>query len=179
MRIPGKKVAILTVGILLVLSCCANGVILRFSLDGESEAPETLDAMSGDIFTMYIVSFSPGEPYWKEVWDPVGVIGDVWIYPEAGDLATITRPPPGYDGWVGIYIVAEDSMGNILAGKHFGFEVTVPSDLPVGESLFFQMNSFGAPDDSIRIVVVPEPATVSLLGIGVLMLLRRRRRFVG
>lgn len=167
-----KTVTILSMGILLSMTYSASGVIVRFSLDGENPAPDTLDVVPGEIFTMYVVSYSPGESYLKEMDAPVLLtVEDDWIYPEAGDLASVLTLSP----WT-FEVSADDSMGEILAGKHFAFEVMVALDTVVGERDYFYLWSGPDPDDAIRITVVPEPGTMMMLGLGALGLWRRRKK---
>jgi len=159
------------VGILLVHSCCANGIILKFSLDGQTPAPDEMHVVPGDFFTLYVVSYSPGESYFKHMDAPMllTTIEDTWIYPEAGDLASITESSPwNFD------VTAADSLGQVLAGKHFGFDVSIRMDVDVGEVRHFYLWSGPGPDDSIRVKVVPEPSSAVILAIGALLLRKRR-----
>ena len=165
----GLVAGVVAVVLLLSVAHRSSGVIVRFSLDGENPAPDELDVVPGDVFTMYVVSYSPGESYLKEMDAPVLLtVEDDWIYPEAGDLASVLSLSP----WT-FEVSADDSMGEILAGKHFAFEVMVPLDTVVGERDYFYLWSGPGPDDYLRLTVVPEPGTVALLGLGAVMLRRK------
>jgi len=165
-----KKLFLLVM--VLGIAPLANALMVRLSFDGVNPAPDAVDVFPEQILPMYIISDGDGESYWEEFYDPslVGTISNLQSYPAAGDLASISTIEPGY-----FRVTADDSAGNIEAGKHFSFDLTIIPDASPGDWAHFHMFNGPIPDDTIRLNVVPEPATVLLLGLGGLALLRKRR----
>jgi hypothetical protein len=151
-----------------------NALTVRLSLDGVSAAPDAIDVLPGEVVCMYVISDSDGVNYWKDLWmgSDLAVISNVQSYLAAGDLASVTEitgANPMFE------LEANDSGGNVQAGKHFGFDVIVASDGTPGSGTRIRIASGTLADDMVVVNVVPEPATVLLLGLGGLVLLRRGR----
>lgn len=168
MKVERKKSGILIFGIVLAFASYTNAAVVKFSFDGETAAPDAHNVAPGEVFIMYAISLSPGEGYGRAIFGSTSIIGDVWAYPEAGDLAEIWRSASA------VSLVAADSQENILAGRHFGFDIAIPSDSEYGEFLYLSLEST-RDFDSIEFHVVPEPGTVALLSLGGLLAFRRRR----
>ena len=161
-----KKLFLLVM--VLGIAPSANALMVRLSLDGVNPAPDAIDVLAGQIIPMYVISDSDGVSYWEDMGSALAPISNVEIYPAAGDLASF-----GVGGYN--RIIADDSAGNILAGKHFSFDLTIIPDASPGDWAHFHMYNVTIPDDTIRLNVVPEPATLMLFGLGGLALLRRRK----
>ena len=161
-----KKLFLLVM--VLGIAPSANALMVRLSLDGVNPAPDAIDVLAGQIIPMYVISDSDGVSYWEDMGSALAPISNVEIYPAAGDLASF-----GVGGYN--RIIADDSAGNILAGKHFSFDLTIIPDASPGDWAHFHMFNGTIPDDTIRLNVVPEPATLMLFGLGGLALLRRRK----
>lgn len=163
------KKKVLALVMVLGIASSANALMVRLSLDGINPAPDAVDVFPGEVLPMYVVSYSPGESYWEEMSTWLATITNVVSYPAAGDLADISG-----NIW-GCIITADDSAGNIQAGIHFSFDLTIIPDASPGDWAHFHMFHAPGPDDTVRLNVVPEPAAVLLLGLGGLALLRKRR----
>jgi len=101
--------------------------------------------------------------------------------PAAGDLANIADLSYiwEYNPDVTCYefeLEAADSGGNIEAGKHFGFDLTISMDATPGTWEYLHLDSTPIPDDTVVINVIPEPGTIFLFALGGLALLRTRRK---
>ena len=153
-----KKLLVLVMILGMVPS--ANAVIVRLSLDGINPAPDAVDVFPGQVLPMYVVSYSAGVSYWEEMGTGLATITNVVSYPAAGDLAEISGDIWGYK------LTADDSAGNIKAGMHFSFDLTIIPDASPGDWDYFHLFNSPIPDDTVHLNVVPEPATLFLLGFG-------------
>ena len=160
---------LLALMLVLAIAPMANALMVRLSLDGVNPAPDAIDVLAGQIIPMYVVSYSAGESYWEEMSTWLATITNVVSYPAAGDLADISG-----NIWV-LEITADDSAGNILAGIHFSFDLAIAPEATQGTTEYLTLHSAPMPDDTVILNVVPEPATLLLLGLGGLALLRNRR----
>ena len=166
---------LLAIVVVLLMPAAANALTVRLSLDGVNPAPDAIDVMPSEVIDMYVISDGAGQGYWQYLWTGTGlaIISGVQSYPAAGDLASITDVGETYPRY---RLEANDSEGNILAGKHFGFDVTIAWDAPAGAVRYVKLAAGTLPTDSVAVNVVPEPGTVLLLGLGGLVLLRIRKR---
>ena len=169
-----KTIIYLTVMIFTVFAISsANAALVQFSLDGNEPTPESIDVFPGDNFTMYVISDS-NEPYGRSLIvkniDPVS-ISNVQSYPAAGDLADID--PFIGSLFSGFKLMANDSAGNILAGRHFSFDLAIAPDAQIGEQTYIDLilPSIG---EVLILNVIPEPATVLLLSFGGILFYRKR-----
>jgi hypothetical protein len=120
------------------------------------------------------------------------------VYTATVDLATFTALSPEYAwSWVGFYVVPDggsfttlnvekygwNSLGNgnlnteIPTGQFGTFSVSWDStgSSYVGEVLILRFQSDRVYYDNVRMEAIPEPATLAILGLGGLGLLRRRK----
>jgi len=148
----------------------AHATIVSLSLDGVNPAPDSVDVFAGDTFKMYIISDTADQGYVRILSSPKSdpLISNVQSYPAAGSLSDITD----------ISTVSEyrfdlktDGVG-IEAGKHFSFDVAIDAGAAFGDGGWIRVR---VPADYVYFNVVPEPATVLLLGLGGVVLLRNRR----
>ncbi len=154
---------------IFIIAPSASALMVRLSLDGVNPAPETIDVVPAQVIPMYVISDSDGVSYWEDMGSVLAPISNVEIYPAAGDLASF-----GVGGYN--RIIANDSAGNIKAGIHFSFDLTILPDATEEDSSYFHMYNSPLPDDTIYINVVPEPASVFLFGLASLALLRKRKK---
>ena len=163
------KIKLLAVMLVLGMTPWASASMVRFSVDGVNPAPETIDVLAGQVFGMYVISDS-NVSYRKRLIteSPPAAISNVQSYTAAGDLADISVDNLGY------VLIADDSDDNIQAGIQFSFDLTIAQDAIPGDTGYIGLETFVAPDDTVILNVVPEPATVLLLGLGGLLLRKRR-----
>lgn len=97
------------------------------------------------------------------------------MYPEAGDMGSVKRYE--YVGWGFGYGILACSITSVPGGKQFEFiyHNCAPPARYVTITLWDSADGYDTPQDTIIIVDVPEPSTITLLALGGLALLRRRK----
>ena len=164
---------ILTLILVLGMASTANAYIVSFSLDGVNPAPDSVDVFAGDTFKMYIISDTADQGYIRILSslksDPLA-ISNVQSYPAAGSLSDITDITTVSEYK---FFLETDGVG-IEVGKHFSFDVAIDAGAAFGDGGWIRVRDPAA-GDYVNFNVVPEPATVLLLGLGGIVLLRRRR----
>ena len=169
-----RKGLLATVMVVL-MAAVGNALTVRLSVDGINPAPDAINVVPGEVLCMYVISDSDGTSYFKWIHtDEPARISNVEGYPAAGDVASITDLSTELISE--FRLEADDSGGNIQAGKHFGFDVMVGAGATPGSVRDVWLDSGVIPDDSVAVNVVPEPGTVLLLGLRGLVLLRIRKR---
>jgi hypothetical protein len=119
--------------------------------------------------TVYIVSDSDG-PY-PSIWidDEAGLITSIVPLPASDPPARVQDP--AVIG--GPYWTVESGM-NPVAGNHFLVTLEATS-AHAGNTYHIYLDTYGVNDD-LTVNVLPEPASVFMLALGGLALLRRRRK---
>ena len=104
---------------------------------------------------------------------PNVTIGAGVIYAAAGEDATIQAGPPAH-AWVSAADLTGTPLDTVVAGKHFSWEIHCDEEGDV----YIDLISLDRATvyDSIIVHQIPEPATIALLGLGSLFLMRRRRK---
>jgi hypothetical protein len=121
-------------------------------------------AMTGGIAVGSYINVSAGDNA-VHTWYAPPVGG--WTIVPAGDGYTSS----GNALWIGSPVPADDVI--------FTHEFHVPDGLQASDEILIDYNiaySGGAQAGQIMLHVIPEPATIALLGLGALSLLRRRRK---
>ena len=104
----------------------------------------------------------------------IGSFSALTALPAAGDDAAIGDDPYGYAGYWKLDALDSATPFNIAAGKQFTFTYT-PSDFTnVTQTITLYNEGWTASIDVLKIVQVPEPITIALLGLGGLFLRRRK-----
>ena len=155
-----KKLLIL----MLVLGMVpAANAALTWSVDGVIIGPGTV--------VVQLISDSD-QPY-TSVWvgadcSPVAEITSITALPAAVDGTAVVT---AYPGWWLVEAVDFTLPSDIVAGPHF--DVTIRG-LSLGT---YTINSdfYGTAGPNDTLLIIPEPMTVALLGLGGLFLLRRRK----
>ena len=165
---------ILTLILVLGTVSTANAIVVRLSFDGVEPAPDSMDVLAGDTFKMYVISDTAGQAYGRDLIMPVDdplSIDNVQSYSAAGSDASVSAP---YTTalYHGFYL--ETGGVGVEAGKHFSFDVAIDAGAAFGDEGWIGVITPGV-GDYVDFHVVPEPGTVLLLGLGGLVLLRRRR----
>ncbi len=155
--------------LILGLTQAANAVYIQVdgqagnSFDVNGSATITVTGQDGSSWLGYLI-VEEGS---------AGVLADAIKLDAAGDLGAAW--PYAEAGWgVGYELTAATSGSNpITAGSQFTFNFTGNLGDSAKVSLYLDPD-YTVPVASVNLTVVPEPATVFLLGIGGLLLRRRR-----
>jgi hypothetical protein len=169
-----KKILMFT--IVMGFASAANaGIVLDLTSSNYNVNP-------GEVVTLSVTSDTSGAGgnYWSylEMNLPSLVsVGTPVATAAAGNIASVTD----YSSvsLLDVELAANDSGGNVVAGLHFTASATVSLSAVGGDVIAIWIT--GPNDgtysmhDSVALTVIPEPMTMSLLALGGLGLLRRRR----
>jgi hypothetical protein len=177
---------LLTLMLVLFLASAANAIVVTFSTDGGSNDSDDVDlvATAGGSYTIDVLSDTGGTGgvYWSYLEMDLpsdGTVADddpetnITINTNAGNLADVTDY--SVSDLLDVELFAGDSAGNIVAGIHFTFSLDIDSGW---DETPFDIWLTGPNDDTYTEVawlhVIPEPMTIALLGLGGLLLRRRK-----
>jgi hypothetical protein len=163
-----KKVLILLM--ILGFGSLANGdTVLSWSVDAVTlDINETVNVtLDADVSTVFDSK--------KWVGNTAGTIAeivDITARAAAGDDYTIENPATtGYPGWWTVFSKDFESPFNLDSGPQY--DVTIKG-LVAGTYSLDSDDYGGSDNDILEITVVPEPITIALLGLGGLLLRRRK-----
>jgi hypothetical protein len=183
------KEKLLILMLVLGLASTANAYI-ELSVNGDTTVEE-VDLYIGESLVIGVhgsaaesystIIIIEGDPGGGGEWGDSGAAAPGYYYeagypvvlPAAGDMAGAGRYEDA--GWgFGYWLIAEQSVGSVPAGLHFEllYRCRGPENEYVTISLW---RDFGLAEDTIVIHQIPEPATICLLALGGLLLLRRRK----
>jgi hypothetical protein len=172
-----KKLLVLM--LVLGMATAANATVQLY-IDG-SPIGSSLDVVTGTTLTIqvysdevanwggYLMLDDPGSD---------GALSNPQTYAAAGNMGSMT--PYSYAGWgYGYTVTTSDSGGATQAGVQHSADWDTTS-LDVGDSatvsLYDGRVSSYTPVDTLALtVIIPEPMTIGLLGLGGLFLVRRRK----
>jgi len=167
-----KWILMLALGVTTV----ANAT-LSLSVNGDTSV-ETIEICIGDtvwidvysdtsdIYTAYLELV---EPFVNAAW-----VGDMTIHPAAGKRAKVVKDPYGYVGtWELNALAFPGDDPPISPGCHFEVELEC---LDYSDAIInLRGSDWGTIVDTLTIVQTPEPASLIILGFGMLALRKRRR----
>jgi hypothetical protein len=156
------------------MASAADAAVVGLSVDGATVSDGTEDISPGETITLYVVSDTANYPWLMEVSVLVSdaTLGAPIFSTGAGTMA-------GYvdysDSIMWVYeLSTAGAPGSIMAGLQWSMDLTA---IPPPAPGWFTVNlgPYGeAPVSSIEFFV-PEPVTIALLGLGGLLVLRRRK----
>jgi hypothetical protein len=161
--------------LLLVLGMApaANAAIVGLSVDGVSVSDGTEDILQNTWIELYVVSDTDDHPWLMDV---CVLKADATLGIPRRPVAGIPPLPPDYsdETWWCYELSTAGAPGTIPAGVQWIMSLTPLGVL--GDVFTVYLGPYGAsPVSTIDFTVVPEPMTIALLGLGGLLLLRRRK----
>jgi len=161
-----KKVLVLM--LVLGLASAANAAL--------SLADDALEVEpGGTIGTAVLSDADGGYACWLELVD--GVTYDA-AFTEAGNPNgdSVINTYADYPGWYELIVASLNPSAPIVAGDHIAVTITAAADAQVGAQAMLNLYDDAAVTvlDSAGVTVVPEPATLMLLGLAGLFLRRRK-----
>lgn len=156
---------LLVVMLVLGLASAANAALSLGQLAGELAIGESADVMVGS-------DADGGYALWLEIPD-LSVATYTVDFTAAGNPNgdSAINEYAGYDGWFEVIVASLNPSAPIVAGDHVVATVT---GVAVGETALNLYADDGATLLGSTPIVVPEPMTIALLGLGGLFLRRRR-----
>jgi hypothetical protein len=165
---------LLAIVLVLGMASIASAAQTALSLDGTSDAPSAFAVNPGDVITITTLGDSvAGLSYLDMAKNSAASMAAPVALAAAGNIASVADYSTG--SLFDYELSSADSAGAIAAGAQFTALVTVTG--VDGDSFVVELLNgvnYGV-EDSIAFTVVPEPLTMSLLGLGGLAMIRRRR----
>ena len=165
-----KKLLVL----ILVLGLCstANAATVQIEVNG-SDPGSSVSVTTGD--TIQLVSYS-GSETWNGmilVTNTSNSLADgAVVVANAGDLGLISAY--SYAGYGDGYTMAADYLST-APQSGVQFTMTISGDIDdTGTIVFWTAADWVTPHDTLSYTIIPEPMTIALLGLGGLLLRRRR-----
>ena len=171
-----KKFLIVIAALLLAMASTSNAtVVFTVGTGSTTEAGTTLDIVEDDTITVNVYDDAGGADYTKYV-DMLKSQGFTMTTPvkqaAAGSLAVVNIYSTGslYD----FGVTAGEAPGSPPSGIHFIFTVTASGIEDDTVQLQLLRSGDYVKEKYIDLTIVPEPATIAILGLGALLLRRKK-----
>lgn len=167
-----KKLLILV--LVLGVAQLASATIF-LSVDGTTQAGSGVTVGVGDSITVYVVDTAgvDHKNYWDMAMSQPATMATPIASAAAGELSAVTDYSTGtlYD----FELLAAKGLGTPDIGSQFSAIFTATGI--AGETFTMDLLEGASPygnEDSLTITIVPEPATMAILGLGALLLRRKK-----
>jgi hypothetical protein len=159
--------------LVLGLASAANATLVSLSMDGTNASDGTEDILEDATLTVYCLGDDQSGMEYLDMLKGKATMTMPTEHTNAGDMASVSDYSTGtlYD----FELTAADSGGSYVAGIHFVAVITATGN--TDDTFKLEILEGTSPYDSIDDIVftiIPEPMTVALLGLGGLLLRRRK-----
>jgi len=158
--------------LILVLAVMQSANALYIQVDGQTGG--SLDVTGSAAVTVFCEDESSWLGYLIVEEGGSGILGEVVKLDAAGDLGAVSSyAEPGWGAGYELTAATSEAGVPVTAGPQFTLDFAGNLGVSAKVSLYLDPD-YAVPVSSVYLNSVPEPATIALLGIGSLLLPRRR-----